>query len=83
VLDRLLIILLAITFAVAAMNFSRVSAKFFLLTLLALWITGAINGTIGVNFRYQLPVIPFMIYCLLESVDIRPTLKKRTTKKPL
>jgi hypothetical protein len=83
VLDRLLLILLAITFAVAAMNFSRVSAKFFLLTLLALWITGAINGTIGVNFRYQLPVIPFMIYCLLESFDIKPILKKKITKKPL
>jgi hypothetical protein len=27
---------------------------------------GFINGTLGVNFRYQLPLIPFMAWSLIH-----------------
>lgn len=67
VLDRLLILLLVVATIVSVFNLDRASSKFFLLVLVALWITGAVNGTIGVNFRYQLPLLPFMAYCIIES----------------
>jgi hypothetical protein len=35
--------------------------------LISLWFTGAINGVIGVNFRYQLPIIPFAIWVVAEN----------------
>jgi hypothetical protein len=28
-------------------------------------VTGSLNGVVGVNFRYYLPVVPFMIYLLV------------------
>jgi hypothetical protein len=71
VLDRLLILLLALATVVSVFNLDRASSKFFLLVLLALWITGAVNGTIGVNFRYQLPLLPFMAYCIIESCTFK------------
>jgi hypothetical protein len=71
VLDRILLCLLMLAIIASVLNFSRVSSKFFLLLLISLWITGAVNGTIGVNFRYQLPLLPFIAYCLLDSFRIK------------
>ena len=67
VLDRILLCLLVLAIIASVLNFSRISSKFFLLLLISLWITGAVNGTIGVNFRYQLPLLPFIVYSLLDS----------------
>jgi hypothetical protein len=67
VLDRILLCLLVLAAIASVLNFSRISSKFFLLLLTSLWITGAVNGTIGVNFRYQLPLLPFIAYTLLDS----------------
>jgi hypothetical protein len=36
-----------------------------LAVLLAVWFIGAINGTVGVNFRYQLPVLAFACWVIL------------------
>ena len=77
VLDRLLILLLALATIVSVFNLDRASSKFFLLVLVALWITGAVNGTIGVNFRYQLPLLPFMAYCIIESCKFNFTFKEK------
>jgi hypothetical protein len=77
VLDRLLILLLALATVVSVFNLERASSKFFLLVLVALWITGAVNGTIGVNFRYQLPLLPFMAYCIIESCKFNFTFKEK------
>jgi 4-amino-4-deoxy-L-arabinose transferase-like glycosyltransferase len=71
VLDRILLCLLVLAVGGSVMNFSRLSSKFFLLVLVSLWITGAVNGTIGVNFRYQLPLLPFIAYMLLDSFRIK------------
>ena len=59
VLDRLLMFFLIIAMIGALAKFREVDSLFFLSIFLAVWVLGAINGNIGVNFRYQLPVIPF------------------------
>jgi len=67
VLDRLLIFFL---FCVTILAFSRRNSEssiFFLAALISLWFTGAINGVIGVNFRYQLPLLPFTIWVIAEN----------------
>ena len=66
VLDRILLLMLGLSVLFSVINFSRASSRLFLLTLSALWITGAVNGTIGVNFRYQLPLLPFIAYSILD-----------------
>lgn len=71
VLDRILLCLLALATITSVLNFSRMSSKFFLLLLISLWITGAVNGTIGVNFRYQLPLLPFIAYALLDNFRLK------------
>jgi hypothetical protein len=71
VLDRILFGLLVLAIFASVLNFSRLSSKFFLLLLISLWITGAVNGTIGVNFRYQLPLLPFIAYSLLDSFKLK------------
>jgi len=50
-----------------------ISSQMFLAALIAVWLTGAINGVLGVNFRYQLPVIPIMLWAL---VDLLPNVKR-------
>jgi len=75
VLDRLLFLLLALATVVSIFSLHRASSKFFLLGLAALWVTGAVNGTIGVNFRYQLPLLPFMAYSIIESCKFTFTFK--------
>jgi len=71
VLDRLLLILLAITFVLAIKNFGRLSSQYFLCVLAGLWFTGAVNGTPGVNFRYQLPVLAFLVWGLLDNLRVK------------
>jgi hypothetical protein len=77
VLDRLLLSLLVFCFIASLMRFSLKSSKLFLLVGFSLWVTGAVNGTVGVNFRYQLPVLPFMAYVLIESSNFKFWLKSK------
>jgi hypothetical protein len=77
VLDRLLLLLLALATVVSIFSRHRASSKFFLLVLAALWVTGAVNGTIGVNFRYQLPLLPFMAYSIIESCKFNFAIKQK------
>jgi hypothetical protein len=73
VLDRVLFFALAVAVAVSLFRFSWDESKFFLAVTLASWFTGGINGVIGVNFRYQLPLIPFMLILLARFVvEIKP-----------
>jgi len=67
VLDRLLLSLLLLATLVSLANMERLSSKYFIAILISLWITGAINGTVGVNFRYQLPIITFMAWSLIDN----------------
>ena len=77
VLDRLLILMILLATVVSIYSLYRESSKFYLLVLLALWVTGAVNGTIGVNFRYQLPLIPFMAYSILEGAKVNVGTRSR------
>lgn len=59
VLDRLLLIILTIAFVISLTSLKNATSSRFILVLMATWAIGALNGSIGVNFRYQLPVLPF------------------------
>lgn len=68
VLDRLLLLILIVSFVLALMNIKKDSSKYFFAVLLSVWGLGALNGTLGVNFRYQLPLIIFCCWVLLENL---------------
>jgi hypothetical protein len=68
-LDRGLLSLL-VTAAVLAIRYSKeVSSRYFLAVLFAVWTIGAINGTTGVNFRYQLPILAFAGWVILSNSE--------------
>jgi hypothetical protein len=69
VLDKILFIILVLGTIISIMSLNKVSSRLYLATLCSLLIVGAINGTVGVNFRYQLPVIPFLAYAILDNVE--------------
>jgi hypothetical protein len=54
--------------AVISLRFPKeVASKYYLAVLLAVWFIGAINGTVGVNFRYQLPVLAFACWVIFSN----------------
>ena len=67
VLDRLLLFLVAGATLLALINWKSLSGLYFLSSLFMLWFTAGINGTPGVNFRYQLPILPIMSWVILEN----------------
>ena len=68
VIDRIFFLILALCFYVSLKNIHKESSKFFLLILFAGLLTGALNGNVGVNFRYQLPVLFFMCWSLIDNL---------------
>jgi hypothetical protein len=70
VMDRILFLILVICILISIKNFHRESSKYALLVLLAGLITGAINGNVGVNFRYQLPVLFFICWALIDNLNL-------------
>ena len=66
VFDRVLLMVLIIGVISAFINFRHASSHFFLALLIAGYLIGATNGTLGVNFRYQMPVIPFCTWAIIE-----------------
>jgi hypothetical protein len=66
-LDRILLLFLISTLAIAFSNIRERENRSFLLVCLALFFIGALNGVFGVNFRYQLPLIPFMAWSLIAA----------------
>lgn len=66
-LDRALLVTIIVAIFLALRFSSEISSKYYLSVLLAVWSIGAINGTIGVNFRYQLPVIVFACWVILSN----------------
>jgi len=67
VLDRVLLAMLLIATATAVLTWREINSQYFLAILLAVFFIGAINGTIGVNFRYQLPIVSFMAWVLISN----------------
>jgi hypothetical protein len=70
VLDRLLLVILALAFVISVTSLSSDSSLRFILVLMATWAIGALNGSIGVNFRYQLPVLPFACAVILLNSKV-------------
>ena len=69
VLDRqlLFLILFALFCALQIMGTTGVLTVCVLLSVLLI---GFINGTLGVNFRYQLPVVPFLAWSFVQYLSI-------------
>lgn len=70
VLDRVLLIILITSSLLSIRSIKRISSQMFLGALLSTYLIGAINGTLGVNFRYQMPVLIFCSWVIIESIDI-------------
>lgn len=66
-IDRSLLLILVLAFVLAIKNRKELPAQFYLGVLVAGWFIGALNGVLGVNFRYQLPVIAFACWVILDS----------------
>ncbi len=57
VMDRILFVLIIIAIATALLTWRNVYSQSFLALLVTCFAMGAWNGALGVNFRYQLPLI--------------------------
>ena len=71
VLDRVFLVFLALAVIQAVRFYRRLSSQLFTAVLFAGYTIGAINGTLGVNFRYQIPVLIFAAWVVLESLEIK------------
>lgn len=69
VLDRLLLVILVLALILSLKSLRNETSLRFIAVLLSVWAIGAINGSIGVNFRYQLPVISFACAVLIAHSD--------------
>jgi hypothetical protein len=67
ILDKLLLMLLCFSIYVAIKNLAEDFSVLFLLVLISVFVIGGINGTLGVNFRYQMPVLPFMALVIFSA----------------
>ena len=70
VLDRVLLLLLAVTAVQAIRLRKNLSSLLFWAVLISTYLIGAINGTLGVNFRYQMPVLVFCAWVLIDSFEV-------------
>lgn len=67
VLDRLLLIYLVAGLLISTLYLKNIASQYFVAVLLAGYLLGAVNGTLGVNFRYQMPAIPFCAWSIVAS----------------
>ncbi len=58
-LDRILMMLILVAIFLSFITLSKLESQLFYAVFLGVFTLGAINGVLGVNFRYQLPLIPF------------------------
>ena len=70
-LDRLLLITLSVALLLSIKTIKRVSSQLYLAALFSTYLLGAINGTLGVNFRYQMPVLIFCAWVIIESIELQ------------
>jgi hypothetical protein len=71
VLDRLFLFLLVLTIAQAVRLRYHLSSLMFGLVLFSTYLIGAINGTLGVNFRYQMPVLVFCAWVIIDAFEYK------------
>jgi len=70
ILDRVLFFMCVLSIFYAFKHFHKESSKYLVFIFLAGLMTGAVNGTVGVNFRYQLPVLAFICWSLIDNINI-------------
>jgi len=68
VLDRLLLIILVAAVVMSIIYWREMASQFFLSVFLSVWLIGAINPVLGVNFRYQLPITGFACWAILSNL---------------
>ena len=80
VLDRVLLLIVFIAVLLAVRNRRKLSSLYFLSVLFMLWCTAGLNGTPGVNFRYELPILPLLAWVLIENLKVKTTLSDAETQ---
>jgi hypothetical protein len=84
-LDRVLLLFLLASFTIAIFKVREIENRYFISVALAVFGIGAINGVLGVNFRYQLPLIPFMAWTVLafaSRINLKSDFSKFRNEKP-
>jgi hypothetical protein len=66
-LDRMLLLLLAMGTFLTIKRWGSVESVFFIAVFFSVWTLGALNGVLGVNFRYQMPLIPFLGWVIFNG----------------
>ena len=69
VLDRVLLFVILVAVILSFKHLRKSVSQYFLSVLLMLWCTAGINGTPGVNFRYELPILPLLAWVLIEIIE--------------
>jgi len=70
ILDRVLFFMCILSLFYAFKYLHKESSRYLVFIFLAGLLTGAVNGTVGVNFRYQLPVLTFICWSLIDNINI-------------
>jgi hypothetical protein len=66
-IDRILLVTVIAALIISLQQYQKISSKYFLAVMISVWAIGAINGTLGVNFRYQLPLLSFAAWVILAN----------------
>jgi hypothetical protein len=69
-LDRALLVLITTALIVSLSNLKSESSQLFILVSLSVWLIGALNPVLGVNFRYQLPLVGFACWTILDKLYV-------------
>jgi hypothetical protein len=69
VLDKILFFMCVLSIYFSIKNFGKLSSKYLLIMFTAGLLMGALNGNVGVNFRYQLPVLVFICWSLIDNAS--------------
>jgi hypothetical protein len=69
VLDKILFFMCISSIYFSVIHFGKLSSKYLLMIFSAGLLTGALNGNVGVNFRYQLPVLIFICWNLIDNLN--------------
>jgi hypothetical protein len=71
VFDKILFFMCIFSVYFSVKAFEKISSKYLLIMLTTGLLMGAVNGNVGVNFRYQLPVLVFVCWSLLDNASPR------------
>jgi len=71
VFDKILFFMCIFSVYFSLRAFEKISSKYLLIMFTAGLLTGALNGNVGVNFRYQLPILVFICWSLLDNASPR------------